>query len=183
MKFLKSNANIILLCLLEALVGVLLLVDPIGFTSAIVIALGVALLIGGLVAVVTYFRADAVEAALSRTLAKGLALLLTGAFCVLQPAWLIDVFPRLTILYGIFTLLAGLSRAQWAIDALRLKTGRWLFPAVSAAVSISCAVVVLANPFLSTLALWMFTGIALIVNAVLDVLVLLVNQRGVSAGL
>ena len=41
MKFLKRNANVILICLFEVLIGILLLVDPIGFTSAIIIAFGV----------------------------------------------------------------------------------------------------------------------------------------------
>ena len=177
MNFLKRNANVIFICLFEALIGILLLFDPIAFSSAIVIVFGVALLAAGLIAVIDYFRTDAVEAALRRTLARGLAMLLAGAFCVLQPAWFIATFPLLTILYGVVILLTGLSKAQWTVDALRLKTGRWHFPAIGAAVSISCAFVVLANPFASTLVLWMFTGISLIVEAVLDILVLFFSSR------
>ena len=183
MKFLKRNTNVILLCLLEALIGILLLFDPIGFASAIMIAFGAALLIAGLVAVIGYFRTDAVEAALGRTLTRGLVMLLAGAFCVLQPAWFIAAFPLLTILYGVVVLLAGLRKVQWTVDALRLKTGRWFLPAISAAVSIICAFVILANPFVSTLILWQFTGISLIVEAVLDVLVLFFNKSNVTTEL
>lgn len=181
MKHLKRNGNVILICLFEALIGVLLLVDPIGFTSAIIIVFGVALLMAGLAAVIGYFRADAAEAALSRALAKGLAMLLAGAFCVLRPAWFIATFPLLTMLYGVMILLAGLGKVQWAVDALRLKTGRWFLPALSAVVSIICALVILANPFASTLVLWMFTGISLIVEAALDVAVLLFTRISATA--
>lgn len=180
MNFLKRKTNVILLCLFEALIGILLLFDPIGFASAIMIAFGVALLIAGLVAVIGYFRTDAVEAALGRALTRGLVMLLAGAFCVLRPAWFIVTFSLLTILYGVIVLLAGLSKAQWAVDALRLKTGRWFLPAISAAVSIICAFVILANPFVSTLVLWQFTGISLIVEAVLDALVLLFSKSSVT---
>lgn len=180
MKFLKSNANVIIICLCEVLIGVLLLIDPVGFTTAIIIAFGVALLIAGLVAIISYFRTDAVEASLRRTLTKGLTMLLAGAFCVIQPAWLIAAFPLLTILYGVIILLAGLSKAQWAIDSLRLKTGRWFLHAISAVVSISCAFVILADPFASTLALWMFTGISLIVEAALDVVVLIFSKNSAA---
>lgn len=179
MKLLKHHGNAILLCLLEALIGILLLVNPVGFTSAIIIVFGVALLIAGLTATIGYFRTDAVEAALRRTLTKGLAMLLVGVFCVLKPAWFIATFPLLTILYGVIILLAGLGKVQWTLDALRLKTGRWFLPAISAVVSIGCAFVILGNPFASTLALWMFTGISLIVEAALDVVVLLF--AGISA--
>lgn len=180
MKFLKRNANVILICLLEALIGVLLVVDPIGFTSGIIIAFGIALSVAGLICTIGYFRTDAVEAALRGTLVKGLALLLAGAFCILKPEWFIVTFPLLTILYGVIILLVGLRKVQWAIDTLRLKIGRWYLPAISAVVSITCAFVILSNPFASTLALWMFTGISLIVESVLDVVVLFFSRDGIS---
>ncbi len=176
MKFLKRNANVIFICLLEALIGILLLFDPIAFTSAIIIACGVVLLLTGLVATLDYFRTDAVEAALKRGLAKGLTMLLAGGFCVLQPGWFLAAFPLLTILYGVIILLAGLSKVQWAVDALRLHTGRWILPAVSAVISIVCALVIFYNPFATTVALWKFTGITLIVEAALDVVVLFLGR-------
>lgn len=177
MKFLKYNANVILLCLFEALIGVLLVVDPIGFTSGIIIAFGIGLVFAGLICVIGYFRSDPMEAALKGELVKGLSMLLAGGFCVLQPTWFIAAFPLLTILYGVVIVIAGLCKVQWAIDALRLKTGRWFLPAISAAVSIICGFLVLSNPFETTLILWMFTGISLIVEAALDVVVLLFARK------
>lgn len=181
MNFLKRNVNVILLCLFEALIGVLLVVDPVGFTSGIIIAFGIALLAAGLICTIGYFRTDAVEAALKGALVKGLAMLLGGAFCVLQPTWIIATFSLLTIFYGVVILFAGLCKVQWTIDALRLKIGRWFLPAISAVVSIICGFVVLSDPFTSTLVLWMFTGISLIVEAVLDIVVLFFG-RGVISG-
>ena len=180
MNFLKRNGSVILLCLFEALIGILLLVDPIGFTSAIIIAIGAALTVAGLICTIGYFRTDAVEAALKGTLVKGLAMLLAGIFCILQPTWFIATFPLLTIIYGVAILLAGLGKVQWAIDALRLKTGRWFLPAISAVVSIGCAAVILSDPFGSTIILWMFTGISLIVAAVLDVVVMFFGRVSVA---
>lgn len=177
MKFLKHNANVILLCLFEALIGVLLVVDPIGFTSGIIIAFGIGLLFAGLICVLGYFRSDPIEAALKGELVRGLSMLLAGSFCVLQPTWFIATFPLLTILYGVVIVIAGLCKVQWTIDALRLKTGRWFLPAISAVVSIICGFLVLSNPFETTLILWMFTGISLIVEAALDVVVLFFARK------
>ena len=159
MKFLKNNAAVILLCLFEALIGILLLVNPVGFTSAIIIAFGIALAVAGLICVIGYFRTDAASAALSGMLVKGLAMMIAGIFCMTRPKWLIAAFPLITILYGIVILFAGLCKVQWTVDALRLRFGRWFLPAVSALVSVVCACVILSNPFVSTLALWMFVGI------------------------
>lgn len=165
--------NVIFFSLCEIIVGVLLLLDPIGFTSAIVIALGAALLAAGAVSVFGYFRMNPVEAALTGSLARGLFLLLTGGFCVFRSGWFIAAFPLLTILYGVVILLAGLGKVQWAVDALRLRTGRWFLPAISAAVTILCGAVILSDPFASTMVMWMFIGISLIVEAVLDIVVLI----------
>ncbi len=176
MEFLKRNFNVILVCLLEVLVGVLLLVNPVGFTSVIIMAVGAVLLVGGVLCVIGYFRSNPMEAALRGTLAKGLAMLLAGGFLVLKPTWIIEKFPILTILYGIVILFGGLYKIQWFADALRMKTGKWLFHAIDAVVSLFCAFVILADPFASTVVLWMFIGASLIVGAVLDAVVLFFSK-------
>lgn len=174
MRFLKRNFNVILVCLLEALIGILLLVNPVDFTTVIIIAFGIVLIIGGVFGVIGYFSTEPAAASFTGALVKGLAMLLAGVFLVVRPAWLISTFSVFTILYGIAVLLGGLYKTQWCVDALRLKTGRWLFHALNAAVSLICAFVILADPFASTVALWMFIGITLIVEAALDLVVLIV---------
>lgn len=180
MKFLKRNFNVILVCLLEVIVGILLLVNPMGFTSVIIVVFGVLLLLEGLCSVIGYFRTPPVEASLRGGLMKGLAMLLAGGFLVLKPKWLIQTIPVLTILYGIAILLGGLYKVQWFADALRMKTGRWFVHALNAVVSLICAFVILANPFASTVVLWMFIGISLIVEAVLDVIGMFFSKRDYS---
>lgn len=177
MKFIKQHANSIILCLFEVLVGILLLIDPIGFTSGIIIAFGIVLLVTGLISVIGYFRMDALEAASSQALVKGLIALAAGAFCVFKAQWFIITFPLLTILYGVAVLGAGFAKIQWTVDAIRLKLDKWFLPALSAVISLLCAIIILSNPFASTLALWMFTGISLIVEAVFDVVALFFNQK------
>lgn len=176
MSFLKRNINLIFVCILEALVGILLLVSPDNFTTAIIIACGIVLLVGGIVSVVKYFRTDALEASVKDTLVKGLVMLLGGLFLVINPKWLISKFPILTILYGIAVLIGGLFKFQWFIDAIRLKTGRWLFNMLNALISIVCAVIILADPFTTTAFLWIFIGVSLIVEAICDLIVMIVAK-------
>lgn len=66
---------------------------------------------------------------------------------------------------------------QEAIYMLRMKKKKWFLAAISAVLSIICAVVILRNPFSSSAVLWMFTGISLIVEAVFDVVSLIMNTR------
>ena len=53
----NKRINALVLCLGELIIGILLLVKPVGFTSGIIIAIGVALMMRGVMDVVSYFKA------------------------------------------------------------------------------------------------------------------------------
>lgn len=168
MKTIKKHLKGILFCLFELAVGVLLLIDPLGFTTGIVVAAGVALLILALVLIIKYCRTEMKAAAQGQYLLKGLLALAGGAFCVIKPQWFVVTFPAFTVLYGVAVLTAGLVKVQFAVDMLRAKNDRWFFGLIGAVVSIVCAIVILNDPFATTAVLWMFTGISLIVEAAVD---------------
>lgn len=172
MKTIKENMNGILVCLFELVVGILLLISPVTFTSGIIMAFGVVMLVAGLGSVIKYFRTDPVEAAQGQILVRGLIVLLVGGFCAFKSDWFVATFPILTLLYGVAILLSGLAKIQWTVDMLRLKKKNWNLAAISAATSIVFSLVIIGNPFSSTTILWMFTGISLIVEAVFDVVAL-----------
>ena len=173
MSAIQKNGGSILMCVLEILVGVLLLVDPTGFTSAIIIAAGAALILYGAICIVRYFRAEAAEGALRQNLFKGLLLLLGGLFCVLRSKWFVDTFPLLTILYGIGLLISGVGKIQWMADMIRFGRKRWYLPAISAVLSLIFATIILCSPT----ALWSFLGIVLIVEAVFDIVAIALGGK------
>ncbi len=177
MKAIKQNGNTIILCVIEAVVGVLLLIDPVSFTAGIIIVAGIALMVSGLLDVIQYFRNKPDEAAAGQLLMRGLVALLAGAFCAFNSQWFILTFPMITILYGVAVLVGGLSKVQIAIDMLRAKNSKWWWGAISAAISILCAIVMIGNPFTSTVALWWFIGISLIAEAIFDTVTLVMSRK------
>ncbi len=177
MKKVNEEVGNIMMCLAEVLIGVLLLINPIGFTSGIIMGIGCLLIIIGVFDVIKYFRMEAREAALSQSMAKGLMEILAGLFCTFNTQWFIVTFPVLTILYGLLILMTGLMKVQLTVDMLRLKYKRWFLAAINAIISIICAVVILKSPFTSTAVLWMFTGASLIVEAIFDVITIVVRKK------
>lgn len=180
MEKIKKNLNGIILCLFEIIVGILLLISPVGFTAGIIIAAGIVLLGIGIVSAVKYFLTDAKEAAAGQLLVKGIIGAVVGAFCVFKSHWFIATFPLLTIVYGVVILFTGIYKIQWMADMIRVKNKKWFLALISAAVSILCAVIVLANPFTSTAILWMFTGASLIVEAVFDIIALFISKQEIQ---
>ncbi len=177
MKTLKENTGGIVMCLFEILVGILLLINPVSFTSGIIIGLGVILLALGAMGVIAYFRLEPIEAARRQTLTKGLVIITAGLFCIFQTHWFIVTFPLLTILYGVIILLTGIAKIQWAVDMLRMKKPNWFLAAIASALSILLAIIILLNPFSSTIFLWRFVAITLILGAILDILALIFSRK------
>ena len=178
MKNLSSDLWKMVMCLAEMVIGILLFINPVSFTSGIIMILGVCLVVLGVVNISGYFRMDPVEAALQQNLAKGLCQGMLGFFCVFRSKFFIMNFPVPSIVYGIAILLSGIYKTQWAADMARLKRQYWFVPAIGAAVSVLAAVVVLLNPFSEAGALWMFTAIALIIQAMVDLSSTIFSRQG-----
>ena len=81
MKKVNSGNSSLLMSFVEILIGILLLINPVGFTSGIIVALGIVLAIMGLGQIISYFRTDAEEAASGGKLTKGILFAVLGLFC------------------------------------------------------------------------------------------------------
>lgn len=168
MEKLRKIPTRLILCIFELALGVVLLIDPVKFTSTVITAIGVLLCVLGALSAITYFRLDPEEAAISQELMKGLTLLAVGIFCIYRSDFFVRWFPVLTTLYGGVILFTGMAELQWTVDMVRLKRGVWQVSAVSALLSFILGVVVLANPFAVLKTLWTFTAISLIIIGVLN---------------
>lgn len=177
MSKIDRNMGNIFACLAEILLGVLLFINPVGFTTGVLVLLGVLLAIIGIAAIVGYFRTPWEEAARGSGLARGLLCLCVSFVCLFRTEWVIAFFPLITVFYGIVILVGGISKLQWAIDLLRAKQKYWYVALIGAGASLLFALVILLNPFTSTDVLWSFIAVSLIVAAVLDILTFIFGKR------
>ena len=164
----KGRLGGLMLCVLEIIVGVLLLIDPVGFTSGIIIGAGWVMAVAGAVSVIRYFVMKPEAGAQSQLLFRGLTLGMAGALCITQYGWFLTAFPLLTVLYAGWMLVMAAMKLQQMTDMLRLQAGRWYMPAIAAGLAIVLAVIILVNPFGAASAVWMFVGISLITEAVVE---------------
>ena len=173
MKKVTKNGGKIIMSLCETVLGILLFINPLGFTATIIKAVGILLMLAGIVSAVRYFRTDPAEAHLEQGLAKALCALAAGAFCFFKTEWFVVTFRIVTILYGLAILFTGIIRIQWTVDMLRMKTGRWYLPGLGALLSLIFGALIVLNPFALTEFLWTFVAVSVIVNAIIDLCVAL----------
>ena len=177
MSKLDRNTGNLIMCIAEAVIGILLLINPIGFTSGIIVVLGFVLTLLGLKELVSYFKKDPDTAAEGSGLAKGLLCAVLGIFCMFKSEWFIVTFPILTVFYGVLTLVGGISKIQWAVDLFRRKQKYGYIEVIGAVLTILFAILILTNPFASTAILWTFIGISLIAEAIIDILAFVLGRK------
>ena len=166
----RGKTASIITCIVEIVVGVLLLINSVGFTSGIIIGAGVLLCLGGLLSVIRYFMVKPEIAAQKQLLFKGLLALMGGAACILKHEWFLGAFPLLTVLYAIAMLILAAAKLQKMADMKRQNAVRWYMPGISALLAALLAGIILLNPFGAAAAVWTFVALSLIAEAVVEIL-------------
>ncbi len=168
MKRFLHNFRALIYCICELGVGVLLLIDPIAFTSAIVRIFGIVFCVFGVFNIMNYFKLAPELGSMSMGFTKGLVQVIAGVFCIFRPEWFANAFPLLAVAYGLVILVVGLVKLQWSVDMVRLGGRFWFIPGIGGVTSVIFALVIIFNPFTTTSVLWVFAGVSLIVEAVID---------------
>jgi uncharacterized membrane protein HdeD (DUF308 family) len=153
--------------LLEIIIGLMMLFNPVGLTSGIVITLGIALLILGLIQVQRYFKEPASQGQEKLRLFHGLVLLLAGVLLLVKTDEIISSFPYVSLIYGISVIVNGLLRLQMGVDAIRAKKS-WKFHIIYAAATLILGTLVMINPFNSLKALSRVVGGTLLLVGIID---------------
>ena len=169
MDFSRVRSESIIFLVMELLIGILLLINPVGFTAGIIFVAGAGSIVFGITFIVKYFRAPASEAALTQDFLIGLIGVLLGAFCIIKNEWIVvRALPVLTLIYGLIVLLSGLKKTQTAVNMIRMKYNKWGWSLIGAVIFIVCGIIIITNPFATTYVLWNFIGITMIAGAVID---------------
>ena len=176
MEYLKAHLWQILLCVIEIVVGILLLIRPVEFTSGIIKAIGAVLLGTGAFYIIRYFRDDPEEAARKHDMFSGLLAVLIGGFCIFGNDWWLRAFPVLAAFFGLLQLLMGLMKAQTMFNALRAGIASWYVYAIAAGLALICGAISLAHPGVLAEGIWLFTGIALILQGLFDAACLVLTR-------
>lgn len=162
-KFLK-NANSGIICLIEIIVGILLLIDPHAFISYILIIAGAFVAISGIISLIKYFVTKPNEAE-KGGLTGALVSLSIGAFLIIKNNIATEWITIITIVFGAAILYTGYQKLEKAVEKMRNKQ-YFLVSLISALVTILLAVLIIF--VIPDKAIWIFIGISLVVESAID---------------
>ena len=159
-------------------VGILLLVNPTAFASGLVKAAGIFLVALGALRIIRYFRTPPEAAAKGQDFFIGAIAVLGGLFCIIETGWFLSVFPTLAVIYGLVQLVLGFSKAQRMVDFLRMKFSLWYLPAISAVIYLVFGCIIVLNPEMTFISIWVFTGVTMILEAVFNAICIWMLEKG-----
>ncbi len=145
----------------------------------VIILLGILLLLLGGYHLYRYIRLSREDAAKTWKLATGAGLIVLGISAIANQHWLVQVLGAVTTLYGGMLLAAAFMKLQIAVDALRGSRPAWYLMAVSFLVTAILAALLFLNIFPEG-AVWIATGIVLLVLAVIDSLYFVLGRKKIQ---
>ena len=148
-----------------AVCGLLLLLLPSEALAIANYAIAALLLMMGVVCIIGYFRGSVIIGQFGFLLAVVM-------FC--YPTLLASLLP---VIWGVSLLIGGFGKIQFAADLRRFGDRRWWTLLLGALLSFALGILCLANPIYIAQTIFVFIGICLLAEAVLDLVTLLMVRR------
>lgn len=155
--------------LLMIIVGVLLIIWPNAALNVLCSIVGLALCIGGVVAVITYFVTRDKSFVLTMTMAVGVIVAFLGLWIFLNPSVLAALIPAII---GAFIIISGIINLSEAITIHRERGTGIVTTLIIAAITIVLGLIVFFRPQWTNAFLVRLIGIALVFDGVSDLWVI-----------
>ncbi len=143
------------------IMGIFLLMKPDFVLTTLSTVVGLIVLIPGIISLVDYFKTKYMP-----NLVVGVILGILGLIFIFNPKFISSILP---FVLGIYFIINGLSRLQYAIEMKKNKVPDYAPSLISSVLILACGVLLIVNPFSGAMAMTQVIGIFMIVYAALDI--------------
>ena len=169
MKNVKETFNTIsigtiIIDVLIVVLGIFFMVNPsVGLESALLL-IGVLLLISGICAIIKYIMNP--KRFFRYELGYGIISIIAGLFAILKP---FKVATLIVALIAIWLIISSVIKLMLALELRKLKDVTWIFDLTVFVLTIILGILILVNPFSSTMILSVYVGVLLTMYASMDI--------------
>ena len=161
----------VITALLAVIIGVLFIVLPDSSSDVLCAISGIVLMVAGVVAIVAFASYGFFFS--GHALISGIALLLAGLFCIVNPNVVKDL---LTVIFGIFIVIDGSTSIADSIECARAHVEGWVGMLILSVVTVVLGGLVMFGPFDTVM---IFAGISLIIDGICDIIMICVFSHKV----
>ena len=169
MKTLKENGQTLLLIVFEAVVGVMLLVNPEGFTKTVIIIFGALFLILGVISLVRFLRDKKENINNPLAITAAVVSLIFGVIFAFFSDAVINLIAAIAVIYGVAFAISGIFKLQNYFQSKKIGLPVSKISILSGVLAVAVGVLIMLYPKDAAISVWMLTGILLLAEAVVDV--------------
>ncbi len=173
----------IIIIVLEAVLGVFLTINPVGFTEVLIRIIGIVLLIGAVIGLVHIISGVKNQTSVVGPVIGSILALIFGLLCLCGTGWILGIISIFAWIYGLILIIGGVlkfaSFAQVRNAGLTNKSSYLIL--ISAIIMIVFGIILVIRPFGTVELLLRIGGILLIVEAIFDLITMIINMKGMNA--
>lgn len=162
------RSNMVAQAVLSIVLGLLLAFWPGITVITIVYLLALYFAVIGIVALVSYFRTSDPRIRSTGSLVSGILFLAIALFVFAFPQAVAGFF---SLILGLLLVIGGAVNAVRAFELRRYQGGTWVVALIAGAIIALGGVIIIVNPFGTTVAFVLALGVLLIVKGVADLLI------------
>ena len=169
MRIIKTaKTGYIISSLIMCIAGIILAVKPGISIKAVCSAIGIIMIICGVIKIIGYFSNDLYSLAFQHDLAFGILAAIVGLLMVFKAESIVSI---INFIVGIIVLLDGLIKIQTAVEAKKFGLEQWRAIGITALLSCILGAVLVFAPFGGAAIFMRIFGICILVEGILNLVV------------
>lgn len=161
----KIEKNSIGMSILLIILAIVLIFKAAEFITIIIRSFGVILIGLGIFFLVTYYKVGKELQMVQYNLLQGIVAICFGIFCILRSDVVQNIFP---IVIGVWIIVQGMMKFQLASNLKNLGEEEWYGILIGAVMSLILGMIIICNPFASSIAITTIGGILLLVCEIVN---------------
>ena len=173
--FNKTTMSIILSSIISFILGLILVINP-GLTlKTIGVVVGIYIIIHGLVLLVLDFKVSRLYIPFDGIM-SGILSIILGIVLIALPGLLSAIF---ALAIGVWIILSSVNIIKMAI-AVKNQTSNWFLLLLFGILDLIAGIIVIFNPFESSMSITMFVGIIIMIHSVINIVDMIVIKKNVK---
>ncbi len=149
------------------LIGLLLLFKSNDTIIALSYILGCILIVLGLIALINFFRKSSINAFNDLNIVYGIVTIIFGTLIISNPTAIATFIP---FVVGLGILVSSSIKLAYSIELKNDNDALWQSTLIMAAIGAGCGILILFNPFKTSLMVFKIIGIFIIIYSILDII-------------
>ncbi len=177
-KQVNIKKNVLIFSLIALLLGIIQVFAPEFVLKVLDYLVGVCILILGIFNIILY-KKNRIKNISTNNLSYGIILLVLGVYFLTHKGFVVGI---MALVFGFYIMVNGIFGIQFSFESKNKGFEKWKVLLIMSIINFILGVIVLFLPIQSSLVLIFWNGIFMILSAVINLVVLIINKRSLKEG-